>query len=186
MRSGTRPCEEFIHVNQFYSVRFLKEHANRYIFAARYARDKVVLDVACGVGYGSYYLRRSARRVIAGDISAEALSSASNRFGEDIEYVRLDAQNLPFQDGAFEVICSFETIEHLSDHHRFLAECLRCLRPGGALLCSTPNKAVSSPGRSGTSSSFHTREFYAYEVCELVARYFPHFELGSSGNRVGN
>lgn len=169
--------EEFVHVNALYSLRFLKEHANRYIFAARYVQDKVVLDVACGVGYGSYYLGRSARKVYAGDISAEALSSARGHFAANIGYVRLDAQRLPFLDGAFEVICSFETIEHLPDHVGFLRECSRCLRPGGILLCSTPNKAISSPGRSGTSSNFHTREFYPSELCELMAGYFPDFEL---------
>jgi len=173
----TSPHEEFINVDALWSVRFLKEHANRYVFAARYVQDKVVLDVACGVGYGSYHLRRSARKVVAGDVSAEALSSARDCFAAGIEYIRLDAQKLPFVDGAFEVICSFETIEHLQDHVRFLRECSRCLRPGGILLCSTPNKAVSSPGHSGTSSHFHTREFYPSELCELMGRYFPDFEL---------
>ncbi len=178
VHSHAAKAAEYIAVDSFWSVRFLKEHVNRYAFASQFAKNKVVLDVACGIGYGTFLLKRSAQRVVGGEIRPEALSSAVLFFKDSgIDYVRLDAQRLPFSDNSFDVICSFETIEHLPNYGGFLVECLRCLRSGGILLCSTPNKTVSSPASTRTSSGFHIHEFYPDELCDLVGEYFSVLEL---------
>jgi SAM-dependent methyltransferase len=75
---------------------------------------------------------------------------------------------LPLEDGAVDVVVNFQVIEHLWDQGQFVAECYRVLRPGGALLMSTPNRITFSPGRDTPINPFHTRELNAAELTELL------------------
>jgi len=119
-----------------------QQHINRYIFAAGFARDKVVLDVACGAGYGSDYLiKMGAKKVVGGDISEDAIEYARAQYkSNDLQFVRLNAVKLPFSRDCFDAIVSFETIEHLKEYENFLFECKRVLKDKGLFICSTPNK----------------------------------------------
>jgi ubiquinone/menaquinone biosynthesis C-methylase UbiE len=169
---------EYIEFNATWSRRFLKEHANRYMFASQYAEGKRVLDLACGIGYGTQWLGRRAKRIVGGDLSPSALYEASRHFaGSGIHYVQVDAQWLPFSSHAFDLVCSFETIEHLERPEEFVKECHRVLVADGVFLCSTPNKAISSPQDKGTSSRFHVREYLPGEILQIARRYFPHATL---------
>lgn len=171
-------ANEFIKPNAVWSVRYLKEHINRYAFALCYVRNRVVLDVACGIGYGAQYLKRQANCVVGGDISEEALRYASRDFSMvGLDFLRLDAQALPFADESFDVIVSFETIEHLPNYEAFLDDCSRCLTPQGTFICSTPNKRISSPDSSKTSSVSHAHEFYPDEFIQLINNYFTNLRL---------
>lgn len=174
---------EYIEFNATWSKRFLKEHANRYIFASQYAEGKRVLDVACGIGYGTQWLGRRAESIVGGDLSPSALFEARRYFaGSGIHYVQVDAQWLPFSSRTFDLVCSFETIEHLEKPEQFVKECHRVLVPDGIFLCSTPNKAISSPHDEGTSSRFHVREYLPAEVLQITRRYFSHATLFAQEN----
>jgi len=175
--------QEYIEFNATWSRRFLKEHANRYIFASQYAEGKRVLDLACGIGYGTQWLGRRAERIVGGDLSSSALFEARRHFtGSGIYYVQVDAQWLPFPTHAFDLVCSFETIEHLARPEEFVKECHRVLVADGVFVCSTPNKTISSPRDKRTSSPFHVREFLPGEILQIVREYFPHATLLSQEN----
>src|SRR6266446_10480472 len=56
------------------------EHVHRYLLALEYAPGKDVLDIACGEGFGSAILAKSARSVIGVDIAREAVEHAAHRY----------------------------------------------------------------------------------------------------------
>lgn len=155
-----------------------QEHINRYVFASSFIKDKVVLDVACGTGYGSSYLiRKGAKMVIGGDLSEDCLEYAKRHYiKKGLIFLKLDAIELPFPRKYFDVVVSFETIEHLTNYKKFLSECKRVLKKGGLFICSTPNKQIFSP-HSNVSIPVHTHEFYISEFYNLVKEYFINVSL---------
>lgn len=115
-------------------------HLKRYEFARAFCDGRDVLDAGCGVGYGAAYLAETARRVVGVDRSEEAISYARAHYaGAKVEFEVADVLELPFPEDAFDVVCSFETIEHVRDPPQLVAEAARVLREGGAFLCSTPH-----------------------------------------------
>ncbi len=154
-------------------------HINRYIFASNFVLNKVVLDVACGSGVESIYLAaKGVKTVVGADISEEALGDAKRRDKrrKKVEFILSDAEALPFADNSFDVIVSFETIEHLKEPEKFLAECRRVLRKRGIFIGSTPNKRIRSPVFRKPMNPYHVREFYPEEFYGLLSKYFVDIE----------
>lgn len=114
----------------------------RYHFALPLCRDKEVLEIACGAGLGLGYMAKVARRVVGGDIDEKNLRFARERYrGRDnIAIHLLDAHQLPFDNGSFDVVILYEAIYYLAQPELFLGECQRVLRNNGVLLICTVNK----------------------------------------------
>jgi SAM-dependent methyltransferase len=149
------------------------EHFHRYAFALDRVRGKKVLDAACGEGYGSALLAAAAASVTGVDLSREAIEHASRRYqAPNLEFRQSDCLQLPFGDGEFECVVSFETLEHLEDHDGLVSEFRRVLAPDGFLLISTPDKAVYTD-RLENRNEFHLRELYRAEFESLLSAYFP-------------
>lgn len=122
-------------------------HLSRYaLVASVIPSGQRVLDLACGVGYGAYMLAdRNRARVVAVDGSKDSIAYARANWGHlDIAYRAASAGTFFEGDAGaeYDVIVSFETIEHLRDADLFLDQAWRCLRPGGVLFVSTPNSEV--------------------------------------------
>jgi SAM-dependent methyltransferase len=150
------------------------EHIYRYRFACRFVEDKTVLDVACGEGYGAAsMLHAGAKHVIGVDASAEACMHASTKYR--IETRVGNAEAIPIADGSFDVVTSFETIEHLPHPDRFLDECVRVLKPGGIIIVSTPNRGIYREGISG--NPFHISELTEAEFNSLLGQRFRKYRL---------
>lgn len=151
------------------------EHWHRYHFAARWARGKRVLDVACGEGYGSALLARTAAHVTGVDLSEQAIGHAKKAYASlaNVEFMRAPCTQLPVADASIDVAVTFETLEHIAEQDAFLDELARVLAPGGVLVLSCPNKLEYSDKRS-FSNEFHVKELYRAELEKLVAARFPH------------
>jgi SAM-dependent methyltransferase len=119
----------------------LRISLERYEFAARHSRAGRLLDVACGVGYGTRLLAdRCAGRVeaLGIDLSPEAIDHARRRYaGASAHFAVADAMEFHDPEG-FDTIVSIETIEHLPAPEAFVAGLVRMLRPAGVLVASVP------------------------------------------------
>jgi SAM-dependent methyltransferase len=145
-------------------------HLKRYEFALPYCEGKEVLDGACGAGYGSALLATRARRVLGVDRSPGAIAYARSRYpAANLEFRELDLLALDLADAAFDVVCAFETIEHLDDRERYLAEVRRVLRPDGLYLASTPQAARTT---EEPDNPFHRVEYARADFEALLRRFF--------------
>jgi len=150
------------------------EHWHRYAFALSLVEGKQVLDAACGEGFGAALLASKAGSVVAIDIDAASIEHAMQRYNlQDNLGFRLDdvtqLDSLP--DESFDVIVSFETLEHVMEHDRMLAGFSRLLKDDGILLVSTPDKKNYSDA-TGVENPHHVRELYFSEFSELLDRHF--------------
>lgn len=154
------------------------EHLHRYAFAREFCAGRCVLDAACGEGYGAALLAPVARQVTGIDLSGEAVRHASARYGEakNLAFRVADCTELPFDDASFDVVVSFETLEHLAEQSTMLSEFRRVLKADGLLILSSPDRAEYSD-RQGFDNPFHVRELYRPELEALISEAFPAYRI---------
>lgn len=148
------------------------EHAARYIFALPSVEKKRVLDIACGTGYGLGLLKDKAQSIIGVDVDIEAAREARNECDETSFVLLGDGTNLPFAEESFDVITSFETLEHLHDRRKFLSELQRVLKKNGLLILSTPNANYTKPLNGKPTNKFHIFEYKPDELKKELEGYF--------------
>ncbi|MEJ7789089.1 MAG: class I SAM-dependent methyltransferase [Thermoleophilaceae bacterium] len=147
------------------------EHLARYLLAAQLAPGRRVLDVACGEGYGTSLLHESgAADAVGVDVDEPTIVAARERYSCDFRCADIAA--LPFDDDSFDLVVSFETIEHVSDAEGALSELARVLAPGGLLIVSTPNTEEYL-----VENEFHVREFSHEEFSALLRDRFASVRL---------
>lgn len=155
------------------------EHLQRYMGVSNLVRDKVVLDAACGEGYGSSILAQHAKEVIGVDISRETIEWARSKYNlENLSFLNCSIDKLPFPDNSIDVVVSFETIEHVSEEiqDKFMREIKRVLKFNGQLVISTPNKLTYSD-LPDKINPFHVKEFYTDEFNSFLKSFFSHVLL---------
>lgn len=148
----------------------LIEHYQRYQFARMFVKGRQVLDAACGDGYGSHILSECAKSVMGLDIDENVVRRANAKYKKsNLSYTAGSVDKLPFADGEFDVIVSFETIEHIDGRAQqmCLSEMKRVLKKDGMLIMSTPNKKVYTDLVNG-KNEFHIKEFYIDEFLEFL------------------
>lgn len=157
-----------------YSRRLLQEHIDRYEFAVPYIHNEVVVDIACGSGYGSYILASNgAKKIIGVDLDSQTIKYARSRYSRrNITYQIGNACDLNIPSASADVIVSFETIEHIKKPRDFLNESRRILIKSGTLIISTPNKKCSMG-----DNPFHMREYNLNEFIRILRPHFSHIEL---------
>jgi SAM-dependent methyltransferase len=149
------------------------EHFSRYVFAARFATAKHVLDIGCGTGYGTAELAKHASAAVGIDVAADALDYARLHY-PNAHFEQAPASALPFPGQSFDLITAFEVIEHLSDWRQLLAEARRVMRHDGIFLVSTPNKSYYAESRSQDGPNpFHAHEFEYNEFTTALGEFFP-------------
>ena len=169
--------------------RALKDEANNvtyqrcqyaYEYVTPLIKGKNVLDVGCGLAYGTALLAESAASIKGIDYDQSTLDDNKNRYASitNLTFERVTVPPLPFADNSFEIVTSFQFIEHI--HHRleFMKECYRVLKPGGKIYITTPNTK-----RSLARNPFHIHEYTFAEMKSEVETITKNYELiGLNGN----
>lgn len=167
------------------SAMMIARHFCAYRFYAKYVAGRNVLDIGCGEGYGSNYLAEFARRVTAIDYDKQIIDYAGSKYNKDnLTFLTLDVREISSLKNKFDVICSFQVIEHINNADTFLEEINNLLAEGGIFICSTPNRLDASPGSQTPLNKFHIREYLWGEFKELLERHFK--EVGISGLKRGS
>jgi len=170
---------EYIHVTEIpgnkASAEQIERLYHRYHFASAFCQGKDVLEVACGAGMGLGYLARVAHKVVGGDIDKRLVSLAQGYYTgrPNIELKTLDAQQLPFPEGSFDVLLLYEAIYYLPEPARFVEEAFRVLRPDGTLIICT----VNNEWRDFNPSPFSTKYLSGRELDLLLRTKFPEVDL---------
>lgn len=167
-------------------TRSMVEHLHRYAFALEYSHDKVVLDIACGEGYGSRLLSDHASYVYAIDNSEPVILQARNKYQkQNLEFLYGSVSKIPLKDDSIDLIVCFETIEHVAEHVQMMTEFKRILKEDGILILSTPDKKYYSDLK-GFSNPFHVRELYRTELQNLIGQFFAYVESYSQAYSSGS
>ncbi len=152
-------------------IKLSMEHYQRYYSVLPLVNGKMVLDAACGEGYGTALLAERATHVTGIDLSADTIIRAKQNYSgcKNIDFVEASISQLPIADHSIDVIVSFETIEHVTEEIQwlFLGEIARVLKKDGVLVMSTPNKEIYSD-RPGYHNKFHIKEFYRDEFLAFL------------------
>ena len=127
--------------NDYFDKARGKFHRDRYEFAQKYCENKMVLDGACGTGYGSNILSEVAHGVIGIDNSPDTIEYAHKVYGnEKTKFENSFVEITPYANDFFDIIVSFETVEHTLCPKSHLNEIVRLLKNNGLALLSVPNK----------------------------------------------
>lgn len=153
------------------------EHLHRYALAMEYIAHKKVLDLACGEGYGSALMTSKALHVTGIDIDDATIAMASQKYKQgNLSFIKGTTVNIPAPAGEFDVVISFETLEHVGEHEKMLAEITRVLKPGGLLIISTPDKSnyTDKPNRV---NPFHVKELTKDDFAALLKGHFVNYRM---------
>jgi SAM-dependent methyltransferase len=155
------------------------EYLGRYLFASDFLRPHkpdLVADISCGMGYGAAELCGMAGRVIGVDANRALMESASQRFkvpNLHFLFKDLDEEDLSpdIAVGSVAAVVSFETLEHLLDPPRAVAQFSKILQPGGFFICSVPNVLSESGDSAGLPrNKAHKQWFNFASLSRLVAQ----------------
>lgn len=142
-------------------------HRARYAYAASVAMGRRVLDVSCGTGCGSHTMAAAGARDVVGlDIDPEAIRYARQRYHHSrATFLVADAETW-MPDGTFDLVVSFETIEHLRRPDALLSMIARALAPSGQGLLSTP---VALRDGERPTNPYHVQEWTEPAFVALLA-----------------
>lgn len=150
---------------------FYYEHLVRYLMATQFAKDKTILDIGCGVGYGCWILKRFGAKSVKGiDYSKETINYAQKKYRmKDINFEVGDAENLLINTEKFDLLVAYELIEHLKNQKKFLEGVKDNLKEKGILIISTPNKNTYQ-----SNNPFHINELTPHGFESLLKLFFKY------------
>jgi SAM-dependent methyltransferase len=159
-------------------------HEATYRFAAAYTAGKRVLDYGCGSGYGSAFIADGAASVVGVDVADDAIRYARATFARaNLDFRTIDpSAPLPFPDGSFDVVLSFQVFEHVTDTDHYLREVRRVLTPNGRLVLATPDRSTRLLPAQRPWNRWHVHEYDRRGLRDVLARHFNDVQvLGMGG-----
>jgi len=151
----------------------IARHFCAYRLAKDFVFNKDILDIGCGEGYGSYFLAGFAKKAVGIDYDKEIIGYAKNKYQKDnLDFYAIDVKDLSSFSNKFDVICSFQFIEHILNTKDSLEQIKNLLSEKGIFICSTPNRLDASPNSDTPLNRFHLKEYLINEFKELLGTHF--------------
>ncbi len=171
------------------------EYLGRYLYASDFLRSHkpdLVADISCGMGYGAAELCSVAGRVIGVVANRALMESAGQRLqlpNLHFLFKDLDEEDLSpdIAEGSLAAVVSFETLEHLLDPFRAVAQFSKILQPGGFFICSVPNVLSESGDSAGLPRNKSHKQWFNFgSLSRLVQRHDMQvtYRLGQSWSRA--
>lgn len=162
--SGVLPEDNVIHHRHLVAYNEAVKHINGN-----------VLEIGSGEGYGIKILAPESVKYVAVDKHNTPIDTNS----KNIEFYQQSVPPLnQFEDDSFNIVVTFQVIEHIKNDHLFLQEIKRVLKPDGMLIMTTPNKKMSL-----TRNPWHIREYNLQGMEMLISQYFNSYQInGVFGN----
>jgi len=148
-----------------------------YVAAQSYIKGDL-LEIGCGEGRGVELLAPLATSYTALDKNNPIIEELSKKFS-NIKFIQAVVPPIKdVADNTYDIVVSFQVIEHIAKDRLFLEEIHRVLKPGGKVLITTPNKR-----KTLSRNPWHEREYVNHELLALAKSVFPKVELkGVQGN----
>jgi SAM-dependent methyltransferase len=164
--TGERTLPDVPEENYWY-----RRHLAVYEWIAERVWGRRVADLACGEGYGSKVLSRTAASVIGVDANPEAYEHARLKYTTD--RVTFERDMIERWTGDVDCVVFLQTIEHVQDPDAVLEHIKAVVGPGGVAFVSTPNLLTLAPeGAEKSGNPWHVKEYRAAEFRKLCARHF--------------
>jgi 2-polyprenyl-3-methyl-5-hydroxy-6-metoxy-1,4-benzoquinol methylase len=155
---------------------WFRRHLAVYEWIAARVQGRRVVDLACGEGYGSAVLARSATSVVGVDANPEAFEHARDKY--TTATLSFERNMVELWSGDVDCVVFLQTIEHVQDPDGVLEHVRELIGPGGVAYVSTPNVLTLAPqGAARSGNPWHVREYRPQEYRALCARHFAGVEL---------
>ncbi len=154
-------------------------HIFAYTIASKLIPDgSFVLDIGCGNGYGIYMLSQRPINIIGLDVNRKTIDRAIVKYkSKNCNFQHYGGQTLPFADSIFDIIISFQVIEHIKSEQRYLLEINRVLKPDGMFVLTTPNKALRMGNTKKPWNKYHFKEYFSHELTNALTGYFSQVDI---------
>ncbi len=174
-------CHDLVKIDNFsskqdYVLHLI--HCKAYHTAAKLANNGTVLDLGCNLGYGTSIISKASNLIIGVDVSNRAIESARSKYKEsNIDFKLVDGKILPFEDKMFDLVVSFQVLEHLVEYNNYFSEVKRVLKDDGIFLLSTPNATLRLKPGMKPFNPFHHKEFTYDELNILLSNWFQYSNI---------
>lgn len=151
--------------------KYKKKLFERYRFCNDYIKRKVVLDIPCGVGWGTSLLK-GASKIIGIDISPEAIDYAKKHFeNAKRKFLVGKMENIPLKDNSIDILICLEGFEHVERKigKEFIKESKRVIKNKGLMILTCP---VLNDGEKTTGNPYHLCEYPESELIDVLNRNF--------------
>jgi len=158
----------------------VERHVARYRFSSQFIGESdIVLDCACGSGYGSAILAEKCAAVIGVDISEEAILFALETYArKNIQFCVKDLKALSFESEYLDAVVCLETMEHLpfDDCREFMLSAQKWVKRGGLIVASSPMLRFND-GKPFVTNPHHVNEMPREMLLDFFTENFPGFVI---------
>jgi ubiquinone/menaquinone biosynthesis C-methylase UbiE len=161
--------------------KFFARHLSAYHFAIPYIKNKDVLEIGFGDGYGAYLLAGIAKEVKAVDILEKNVRLAEAKYNRgNLKFIQTPSSVLDFREESFDIVVSFQVIEHIPEDkiQEYLCQINRVLKKDGIAFISTLNlEKNKKPKRPYPKNPFHIKEFTYEELDDEIKEVFKEYKI---------